>query len=66
MNDYFSVSPNEEIPEYKRKITPHENSWKVYKCQTCGREKKISSIILKLYSTPKCCGKEMECVTTKK
>ncbi|MBQ8435181.1 MAG: hypothetical protein IJX24_04135 [Oscillospiraceae bacterium] len=67
MNDYFSAAPdNAEIPEFKRKIVPHDYSWRIYKCETCGREKKISSIIFKLYSAPKCCGKEMECIATKK
>ena len=67
MNDYFAAdSESKEQPEFKRKIVPHDYSWKIYQCETCGREKKISSIILKLYSAPKCCGKEMKCISVKK
>ncbi len=65
MNDYFlNNNDNEKVPEYKRHIPQHEYTWKKYKCSECGKEKKISSIILKLYSAPKCCGKEMECIAT--
>ncbi|MBQ3566930.1 MAG: hypothetical protein IJA12_07105 [Oscillospiraceae bacterium] len=67
MNDYFiSNNEDEKVPEYRRKIVQHEYSWKKYKCSKCGREKKMSSIILKLYSVPKCCGKDMECIAAKK
>jgi len=63
MNDYFLTPDNEnKPPEIKREIPQHKYSWKKYKCSVCGREKKLSSIILKLYSAPKCCGKEMESI----
>ena len=64
MTDNLIKETTDDIPEFKKKIEPHHYTWKKYVCPVCGKEKKMSSIILKLYSVPKCCGTEMQCVVS--
>lgn len=64
IKNFQDETNNENAQEYVKKITPHEYTWKTYKCNICGNRKKLSSIVLKLYSTPKCCGQEMECISS--